>query len=115
MEALIRRGEAKSCTKDDHPARILESYVMWRLEYDLLGIDAAKGMAEQAEQMFRETFTTGVQTKLDALMFGVRQCRSTLEVQALAQTIAQMLDEEAARQGRAEAGKATRAKRAAAR
>ena len=47
VEALIRRGEAKSCTKDDHPARILESYVMWRLEYDVLGIDAAKGMAEQ--------------------------------------------------------------------
>ncbi len=95
VEALIRRGEAKSCTKDDHPARILESYVMWRLEYDLLGIDAAKGMAEQAEQIFRETFPTGVQTKLDALMFGVRQCRSTFEVQALAQTIAQMLEEEA--------------------
>ena len=38
VEALIRRGEAKSCTKDDHPARILESYVMWRLEYDVLGI-----------------------------------------------------------------------------
>jgi len=95
VEALIRRGEAKSCAQDDHAAKILESYVMWRLEYDLLGIEAAKGMAEQAEQLFRETFMPGVQTKLDALMFGVRQCRSTCEVQALAQTIARMLEEEA--------------------
>jgi Mg-chelatase subunit ChlD len=95
VEALIRRGEAKSCTKDDHPAKILESYVMWRLEYDVLGIDAAKGMAEQAERIFRETFTAGVQTKLDALMFGIRQCQSTFAVQALAQTIAQMLEDEA--------------------
>jgi hypothetical protein len=35
-----------------------------------------------------------VQTKLDALTFGVRNCRSTLEVQALARSIAQMLDDE---------------------
>ena len=78
VEALIRRGEAKSCTKDDHPARILESYVMWRLEYDVLGIEAAQSMAEDAETIFRQTFAPGVQTKLDALMFGVRNCHSTL-------------------------------------
>jgi nitric oxide reductase activation protein len=51
-------------------------------------------MAENAETVFRETFTLGVQTKLDALMFGVRRCQSTLEVQALARSIAQMLDDE---------------------
>jgi len=95
VEALIRRGEAKSCTKDDHPARILESYVMWRLEYDVLGIEAAQSMAEDAEIIFRETFAPGVQTKLDALMFGVRNCHSTLDVQGLARNIAQMLDDEA--------------------
>ncbi|MGE5813418.1 MAG: hypothetical protein ACM36C_02930, partial [Acidobacteriota bacterium] len=95
IAALIGRGEAKSCTRDDHPARILENYVMWRLEYDVLGIDAARGMAGAAELAFRETFSPGVQTKLDALMFGVRDCRSTQEVQALARAIAQMLDDEA--------------------
>jgi cobaltochelatase CobT len=95
LAALIRRGEAKSCTKDDPPARILENYVMWRLEYDVLGIEAAQGMAEQAEGLFRVTFASGVQTKLDALMFDVRDCRSTQEVQALARDIAQMLEEEA--------------------
>ena len=68
---------------------------MWRLEYDVLGIDAAQGMAEAAETLFRDTFPAGVQTKLDALMFGVRDCRSTRDVQALAQTIAQMLEDEA--------------------
>src|SRR6202790_2149089 len=95
VEALIRRGEAKSCAKDDHPARILESYVMWRLEYDVLGIEAAQSMADDAETIFRETFAPGVQTKLDALMFGVRNCHSTLDVQGLARNIAQMLDDEA--------------------
>lgn len=95
VEALIRRGEAKSCAKDDHPARILESYVMWRLEYDVLGIEGPRRMAGDAEIIFRQTFAPGVQTKLDALMFGVRNCRSTLDVQGLARNIAQMLDDEA--------------------
>jgi cobaltochelatase CobT len=95
VAALIRRGEAKACAKDDHPARILESYVMWRLEYDVLGIDAAQSMAEAAEALFRETFKPGLQTKLDALMFGVRDCRSTAEVHALACRIGAMLEQEA--------------------
>ena len=95
VAALIRRGEAKACAKDDHPARILESYVMWRLEYDVLGIDAAQGMAETAETLFRETFKPGLQTKLDALMFTVRDCRSTSEVHELARRIGGMLEQEA--------------------
>jgi cobaltochelatase CobT len=95
VAALVRRGEAKSCTKDDHPARILESYVMWRLEFDVLGIDAAQDMAGAAEALFRQTFPAGVQTKLDALMFGIRNCNSTGDVQALARSIAQMLEDEA--------------------
>jgi cobaltochelatase CobT len=95
VEALIKRGEAKSCVKGDPPARILESYVMWRLEHDLLGIDAAKGMAEETERIFLKTFKQGLQTKLDALMFGVRNCKSTAEVKQLASDIAQMLEDEA--------------------
>jgi cobaltochelatase CobT len=95
VTALIRRGEAKACTAADPPARILESYVMWRLEHELLGVDAARGMAERAAQVFRTTFAPRVQEQLDALMFGVRVCQSTREVQALAQRIAQMLDAEA--------------------
>lgn len=95
VAALIRRGEAKACVKDEHPARILESYVMWRLEYDVLGIDAAEGMAQSAEALFRETFKPGLQTKLDALMFGIRDCRSTADVHELAHRIAAMLEEEA--------------------
>ena len=95
VAALIRRGEAKTCAKDDHPARILESYVMWRLEYDVLGIDAAQGMTEAAEALFREKFKPGLQTKLDALMFGIRDCRSTAEVHELARRIGAMLEEEA--------------------
>jgi len=103
VAALIRRGEAKACPKDDHPARILESYVMWRLEYDVLGIDAAQGMAEAAEALFRETFKPGLQTKLDALMFGVRDCRSTAEVHELARRIGAMLEEEARQEERPQA------------
>ena len=95
VAALIRRGEAKACANDDHPARILESYVMWRLECDVLGIEAAQGMAETAERLFRETFKPGLQTKLDALMFGVRDCRSTADVRALARRISDMLEKEA--------------------
>lgn len=95
VATLIRRGEAKACTKGDHPARILESYVIWRLEYELLGIDAAQGMAAQAQSVFRETFPPAVQAKLDPLMFRVRDCRSTREVQALSCQLAKVLADEA--------------------
>lgn len=92
---LIRRGEAKACTSGDHPARILEAYVIWRLEYHLLGIAAAHSMSVQAERVFLETFTPDVQAKLDAEIFRVRDCRSTREVQALARELAQVLAGEA--------------------
>lgn len=93
VAALIRRGEAKQYAKDDHPARILESYVMWRLEYDVLGIDAAQGMAETAETLPGDLQDRT--TKLDALMFGVRDCRSTSEAHELARRIGAMLEQEA--------------------
>jgi cobaltochelatase CobT len=96
--ALIRRGEAKACNADAPAARILESYLMWRLEHEVLGVAAARGLAEQAAHAFGKTFAPGVQAKLDALMFGVRDCHSTLEAQALAQRIAQMLNDEAGAQ-----------------
>jgi len=95
VAALIRRGEAKACTPGDHPARVLESYVMWRLEHELLGVDAAQGMAAQAACVLHQTFALGLQTKLDALMFTVRDCHSTQDVHALARRIAQMLEDEA--------------------
>ena len=95
VSTLLRRGEAKACVPGDHPARVLESYLLWRLEYDLLGIDAARGLARQAERVFRGTFAAGVQLKLDALMFGVRDCRSTHDVRSLAQDIARLLAAEA--------------------
>ena len=95
VSALVRRGDAKACVTGAPPAHILESYVMWRLEHELLGVDAARGMAAQATCAFRETFAPGVQCRLDALMFGVRDCGSTREAQALAQRIARMLDAEA--------------------
>jgi cobaltochelatase CobT len=97
VATLIRRGEAKACTADDPPARILESYVMWRLELEVLGINAARDMAANATKLLEETFAPGVTARLDTLMFGVRDCRSTREVQALAQRIVQMLCEEAQR------------------
>ena len=56
-----------------------------------------------------------MQTKLDALMFGVRDCHSTLEVQALARTIAQMLEEEARAEEDAEPGTPRREKEQGAR
>jgi hypothetical protein len=61
----------------------------------VLGIEAAQSMAEDAGDYFSSDVCARVQTKLDALMFGVRNCRSTLDVQGLARNIAQMLDDEA--------------------
>src|ERR1700682_253014 len=63
VEALIRRGEAKSCTKDDHPARLLGGYVMWRVGVDRRGIEAAQSMAEDAGIIFRQQVQPGGQTK----------------------------------------------------
>lgn len=95
VAALIRRGEAKACAADAAPARILENYVMWRLEHEVLGVAAAQPLAAAAEHLFCQTFVRAVQEKLDGLMFGVRNCRSTCEAQALAQRIVQTLEAEA--------------------
>jgi hypothetical protein len=40
-------------------------------------------------------FPPGTATKLDALMFSIRECDSTAAVSALAQRIASMLEDEA--------------------
>jgi len=95
IATLLCRGEAKACAAGDPPARILESYVMWRLEHEVLGIAAAREVAAATETLFRETFKPGWQTKLDALMFGVFDCQSTADVHALARRIGAMLEEEA--------------------
>ena len=58
---LIRRGEAKACDAGDPPARILESYVMWRLEHEVLGVDAAAAWRPQATAPFEKTFAPACQ------------------------------------------------------
>lgn len=95
IHALLRRDEATRSRTGDHPARILDHYVLWRLIHDLVGIKAAKEIAEHSETLFRDQFPPGAATKLDGLMFSVRDCESTADVKALAQSIAQMLEEEA--------------------
>ncbi len=98
IETLLRRNEAKRPHAGDHPAKLLENYVMWRLEYDLLQIEAAKDIAHESEALFRGVFPPGVATKLDGLMFSVRDCASTAEVSSLAQRITAMVEEEAAQE-----------------
>lgn len=95
VEALLRRNEAKRPHAGDHPAKLLENYVMWRLEYDLLGVETAKDIAQESEGLFRAVFPPGVATKLDGLMFTVGDFASTAEVSSLAQRIAAMIEDEA--------------------
>jgi cobaltochelatase CobT len=95
VETLLRREEARRPRVGDHPAHILENYVMWRLEHEVLGIEAATEIAQESEALFRAVFPPGTATKLDGLMFGVRECDSTADVSALAQRIASMLEDEA--------------------
>src|SRR5208283_2481634 len=95
VAALIRRGEARACTANDQPKRILESYVMWRLEHEVLGIDAARDMAASATALVQDTFAPSLVSRLEAMMFGVNDCRSTADARALAQRIVHMLDAEA--------------------
>jgi Mg-chelatase subunit ChlD len=95
VEAMLRRNEARRPHAGDHPARVLENYVMWRLEHDVLGIETAREIALESETLFREVFPPGTATKLDGLMFTVRDCDSTAAVSALAQRIAAMLAAEA--------------------
>src|SRR5882724_331611 len=95
IELLVRQGSAKSAKAGDPPAAILETYLFWRLEQELLGVAAASAIAQESEALFRETFPEGVATKLDALMFTVAECRSTADVVDLSERIARMLKDEA--------------------
>src|SRR6202521_4430716 len=95
IDLLVRQGSAKSAKAGDPPAAILETYLFWRLEHELLGLTAARAIAQESEALFRETFPEGVATKLDALMFTVGECHSTAHVVDLSERIARMLKNEA--------------------
>ena len=95
IDLLVRQGSAKSAKAGDPPAAILETYLFWRLEHELLGLTAARAIAQESEALFRETFPEGVATKLDALMFTVAVCHSTADVVNLSERIATMLKDEA--------------------
>jgi cobaltochelatase CobT len=95
IDLLIRQNRAKNANEGDPPATILETYVFWRLEHELLGLAAASDIAQQSEALFRKIFPEGAATKLDALMFMVADCKSTMDVVALSKRIAKMLKDEA--------------------
>lgn len=96
VAALLQRGEARHAQPGDSPASILESYVMWRLESEVLGITSATSLAQSSEALARSTFPIGAVTKLDALMFEVLNCTSTADALDLAERIYTMLEQEAA-------------------
>jgi cobaltochelatase CobT len=98
VDTLIKRGEAKHSCAGDHPAAILESYVMWRLESEVLGITSAAPLALTSEALARATFPSETMAKLDAMMFEVLQCQSTADCLALAERMVAMIEVDASQQ-----------------
>ncbi len=98
-EALVRllldSGRLQPVDAQSPPARVLESYLFWRLEHEVLGLEAAATLAVASEAAFHALFPQGVATRLDGLMFGIDRCDSTADVVALARRIKATLEDEA--------------------
>lgn len=79
----------------DHPASIMQNWLLYKLRHDYLGQTGIADVLAETDRVFRETIPEGVGIKLEALMFDVELCKSTTDVVQLAGKILKMIEEEA--------------------
>lgn len=94
-EVLSIDGFFTSIKSDDHPARVMTGFMMYKLRHDYLGQKPMEALTEQAEMVFNETIPQGAAIKFEALIFEVAKCQSTADVMLLAEKVYRMIEQEA--------------------
>lgn len=80
---------------DDHPASVMQNWLLYKLRHDYLGQTGIADVLAETDRVFRNIIPEGVGIKLEALMFDVDLCKSTTDVVTLAGKILKMIQEEA--------------------
>jgi len=94
---LLADGGLRTASADDHPGRILSSYLLLALRHQVLGYAGLAAAARQAESVLRAVFPARTVHRLQGLLVEARHLTSTTDAVELARRLRDLL--EAERQG----------------
>lgn len=91
---LLAEGALAAASTDDHPGRVLSSYVLLALRHQVLGYEGLASAARQAETALRSVFPARTVHRLQGLLVDARRLVSTAEAVELARRIRCLLEAE---------------------
>jgi nitric oxide reductase activation protein len=92
--ACVRRGLFAEVKPKDKPSAVFQAYLLYRLRHDVLGQTVLKERMENATAIAKQTFSTVVLAKLDALSTRIYRCKNTDDVRALAEEMLKLIQDE---------------------
>jgi len=93
-EKMVQEGMIEAASMSDHPAKIVQRYLLQRLNVELLGRESLTEIARETERVFRETVSAGVATKIGGLLAETAELGSTGDAVRLAKRVVALLEEE---------------------
>lgn len=94
VQKLIADGSYASPRPEDHPAAVLQGFLLFRLRSRELGQTALSDFAEQAERILDERFPPGAVTRLHGLLSEVPHLGETRDCLRLTDQILRMIRDE---------------------
>jgi len=91
---LLAEGALGAASTDDHPGRVLSSYVLLALRHQVLGYEGLASAARLAETALRSVFPARTVHRLQGLLVDARRLVSTAEAVELARRIRCLLEAE---------------------
>lgn len=95
LEQLVDEKTFTEVAPDEHPASVLQKYLLYRMRLEHLGQEAFRALAQQAEEAFRARVAPGFAAKVGALIARAASATSTADTAALAEELMQLLKDEA--------------------
>lgn len=94
VQKLVADGAYATPTSEDHPAAVLQAFLLFELRYRELGQTALRELAQQAEQRLDEVFPSGAVTRLHGLLSEVPRLTETRDGLRLTDRILRMIQDE---------------------
>jgi cobaltochelatase CobT len=94
VRKLIDNGDFAAPTPDDHPARVLQAFLLFGLRSRELRQTALLDLADSAERMLEDRFPPGAVTRLFGLLSEVSGLTGTRDCLSLTDRILRMIQEE---------------------
>ena len=91
---MVEDGNFRAASADEHPATILECFLLNRLRADVLKQHSVNDIANKSTQVFKEVFPKGAFTRVAALMYKVEDLTCSMDAFNLAREVLTVLEEE---------------------